>query len=517
MSSRSANASKNLVFGLWGQIFNTILAFAARTVFIYILTEEYLGINGLFSNILSVLSISELGIGSAIAFALYEPLAKKDIDKIYAIMSFYKKAYKIIGFVVVGVGIIFLPFLPYLMKGTTDIVNIYVIYVCYIFESATSYWFYSYKATLLRADQKTYILSLLEYVVSLLRTVLRIMVLILFKEVQTLAFYAYTIVGLGTNIVYNLLVSYRVNAKYPFLKEKKEILLDLKEKREIKKNVIALSLHKVGAVMNESTDNIFISAALGIGVTGIYSNYSYIVTIINQAIRIFASSIGAGIGNLNVLAEEEKKKSFLESLHFIYFWIYGFCAICLYELLNPFIVIWVGKQYQLSKGTVLIIVLNFLIYGLMSAVTQFLSEAGLFWNSKIIPVTTLILNICLTAIFAFYFRWGIAGVLGATILSRLLITLPFSARIVYKKLFHENGIEYVFCYFKSLLIICVTCFIVDIFMSMIDIEGVIGLSVKILVCVCIPNCIWFMLYKKKREFIYIIAVVTQLTKRGKKG
>ncbi|MCM1044016.1 MAG: hypothetical protein NC417_00760 [Candidatus Gastranaerophilales bacterium] len=521
MESRTINSTKNFIVGISGQIINIALSFFARTIFIYTLSKEYLGISGLFSNILSILSISELGIGTAIAYSLYKPLAQNDRKLISAIMSFYAKAYKAIGFLILVIGLMLVPFLPYLIKGSTDLVNIRYIYLLYLLESVTTYWFFAYKSTLLKADQKTYVVSVYEQGCSIVKTGVRIAFLLLLRNNPVLSFYLYTIIGLLFNVCSNILVAKEVDKRYAFLADYKKETIPEEEKDAIKKNVFALCFTKISAVIYESTDHLIISAFVGVAIEGVYSNYAYIVSIINGLIRIFASSIGASIGNLNATESTEKKEKFMETLHFMYFWVYGFCAICLWEMLNPFIVIWVGSAYELSPFTVLIIVINFLVYGLMSAVSQFQTEAGLYWQGKIIPILSSGSNIFLSILFSAYFKWGILGILGATIISRLVIVLPLTTKVVYHNIYNKKGWIYILLYFRSLCIIFCTGVAISALLAQIHGSGIGGLIIRLVICIVGVNGLWLCLYKNTDEFKSVMAsclsVLKRVKKKGKKN
>ena len=201
---RTINAFRNFITGFAGQLVSMLLSFASRTVFIYVLGEEYLGVNGLFSSILSVLSFSELGLGAAITYELYKPIADKDSEKIRSLMLFYKKAYFFIGSFILLAGLVLLPFLPYLMKETTDLVNVRVIYVLFLVNNAASYWLFSYKQNLLYCMQKNYVNALVTAGTSIAATVLQIVLLLALRKDPVTAFYAYTVSGLLLGIASNL-------------------------------------------------------------------------------------------------------------------------------------------------------------------------------------------------------------------------------------------------------------------------------------------------------------------------
>ena len=312
--------------------------FHCSHLFIRILGAEYLGINGLFTNIVTMLSLVELGIGPAIIFSLYKPLAENDIKKVQALMQLYKKAYTIIGFIVAVLGICITPFLHYFIKELPDISNITLIYVLFVINSAISY-FFAYKRNLIIADQRRYVDMLYRYSFFSILNIMQIVFLYI-----TGSYIIFLILQIISTLLENIVVARRADKMYPLLKQRKHEKLDLETVQEIKKNTGAMVLHKIGDIALNATDNIVISAKVGIIWVGLYSNYLLIITALNIMIGQFFTSITASIGNFGITEGKEKVILIFQKVLFANFWMYGLSGICLYYLFNPFIDLWLGEN-----------------------------------------------------------------------------------------------------------------------------------------------------------------------------
>lgn len=492
---RTDKVAKNSLTNVIGQGLQILLQFVSRTVFIYVLGKEYLGISSLFTNILTVLSVTELGLGSAIAFSLYKPLADSDEKKIRALMQLYKKAYNIIGFVVLLLGIALIPVLPYLMKDTTDLVNIRLYYILYLMQSVSSYWFFAYKATLLNADQKQYIYNIINYITLIIGSVARIVILLVFKS-----FLIYTICGILTNIFGNYAVSKRVDKLYPYLDGPSE-QLDKDDKTTLYKNVFSTSLYKVNSVIVSSVDNIVISSFISVVAVGFYGNYNLIVSSVESVLRLLISSIQASVGNMYQTESAEKTEKVFRAVCFICFWIYGWCAICLGVLLNPFIELWVGEEYLFGSTTVMVIVIDFLTKGFQRPSIIYKDACGLFWQGKFRPLITACINLFLSVLLAP--KYGIAGIVLATIVSRFLTIWWFEPMLVYKHAFKKSVVGYFYRYFVGLGVTIIIYLITDRLCSIFTGLGIVGFSIELVICSIIPNMLAFAIFRKTEEFAFV--------------
>lgn len=507
--SRTRNSIRNIKYNIVGHIISVIFSFLARTVFIYYLNAEYLGLNGLFSNILSILSLAELGIGSAIVFSLYEPLAKNNVEKLNAIMELYKKAYYTIGVIIGILGIILTPFLDFLIKDIPNVSNLKLIYILFVINSSLSY-FFSYKRALIIADQKKYIDSMFHYSSLIITYILQIGAII-----WTENYIFYLIIRLSTTFGENLLISYKANKLYPFLKKKQKFKLDYNDKRAIIKNVKAMFFHRVGTVIVMGTDNILISKYVGVVSVAIYSNYLLITNIIQNLVSILFQSITASIGNLGAIENKSKIKVLFDRVDFITYWAYTFSSIALFVLLNSFIEIWIGAEYTYNMGIVFIIVLNFFVQGMRKSVLTFRDALGLFWYDRYKPVAESIINLLASIILAK--MYGVIGVLIGTFISTLLTSFWVEPYILFKYGMNNSALAYFKKYFTriiiSLIIGALTVYIANIF----NFGEIYTFLYKMLITVLVPNIILAILYYKTAEFKFLINIVQSFLLRRMRG
>lgn len=454
-SSRLKNSVLNSIAASSVQIFNILLKFIVQTVFIHQLGAVYLGINGLFVNILSILSFAELGIGTAITYSLYKPLAENDQKAITGIMNYFKKAYNYIGFFVAILGMALLPFLPYLIgKTQIPLKSIYIIYILYLLNSVVSY-FFTYKRTLLIADQKGYISVINQLLFSIIQIVIQIIILFLFKS-----YLGYLVTQILCTIFSNIVISNKVNKVYGFLGEYKDEKITSIERKTIKKNTIGMMGSKVGGIVVNGTDNLVISSFVGVVWVGLYSNYFLIVNSVSLVLTQLVTSISASIGNLVVLEKNTTKQKDIYSQHnYINLILILFSSSMLINLLNPFINIWIGREYLLSNFTVIIIVLNFIVTQSRQTAITFITSFGLFSRIGIKSILEAFSNLILSLIFVAYFKLGVAGVLLGTMISNVLINMWYEPYIVYKYGFKTPlTVAYFFRLIGYILLILVNVF-----------------------------------------------------------
>lgn len=508
--SRTKNSIKNAMVGIIAQFITIFLSFISRTIFVYCLGKEYLGIQGLFTNVLAILSLSELGLGSAIVYSLYKPLHNEETHKIVAIMQFYKKAYRIIGFVLSILGVCAAPFLPFLMKSQPNIPHFYIIYFLFLLNTVTSYFFYAYRSSIIQADQKNYVLLIINAAYSLLITVIMAGILILTKN-----YILYLLIQIVLLIVKNLIVKIISDKYYPFLCIKDDIPLNPEEKHHIKKNIFALSLAKVSNTVLTSTDNLVISSFIGVVQTGLYSNYLMITNAVSSILAAIFSSLTASIGDLNTDSSPSKKLDIFDKIFFSSFWIYGFCTTCLWNLLNLFIgKIWFDTSYLLSQHVVIAICINLFTIGMLQAVIAFKDACGIFWAGRYRPLLGAILNIVLSLLFVQH--WGIAGVIYGTILSRLLTATWFDPWLVFKNVFNKSVLYYfkrVVVYFIStVLSVTITQFVCQ----SIRLNNIwLQFLFQIFACLLIPNTLFFVLFRNTKDFLYFKNLLRSYFRRGR--
>ena len=502
--SRIRNSIVNSTTSIITQVLTVVMDFVVKTIFIQVLGSEYLGINGLFSNIITLLSLADLGIGIAIPYSLYKPLADKNVSKIKALMKYYSKIYNIIGLVVLGIGLSLTPFLPLIIKDMPNIPHIYLIYMMFVTHSALSYLFV-YKRFLIDSDQKGYIVSRITFTCSMLLNIFRVALLLLTKNF---------ILYLGCSIVFvviqNVWYSKKADKLYPYLKEKSTEKIDKKDLQEINKNIKSLFIYKIGSVIANGTDNIIISKFIGLITVGLYSNYLLIINSLNNVVSQLFNAITSSIGNL-IATNNERSKNIYEKLNFFNFYIFSLCSICLFILINPFIYLWIGPNYMLSGFVTALLALNFYTAGMQCVTNSFRTAYGLFYIAKFRPIIMVILNIIISLILVK--PLGVAGVIIGTIASRLITTAWLDPYIVYKHGFKANPISYYTKYIYYMIIFVVSNVIIKLITQYLVIKSIIMWIIVVLITFIIYNLIIVVLFYNTEEFKYFYDKLKSLIKK----
>jgi len=451
---RTENVIRNALFGVGGQVLHVVCNFALRTVFISMLGIEFLGINALFANILSVLSLAELGIGLSINFALYEPLAKRDESKIASLMELYRKSYFYIGIAVLTIGLLLLPFLPWLVKGDVKAVDLKIVYILFLLQSVSSYWFGTYISSILIADQKEFLYTIFRNAAYVCGVILRIGFLYLLRSMPARSFYVYSAIGIVVEIGFGLSMLFFVYRRYGFLRTTKAMPLAREEKKNIFKNVIGLSISKVSFITVSSVGSIIIAGVIGVVELGLYSNYQLILSGVNTLLTALFSSLTASIGNLCCTGDGAKKKSVFDEIELLYIWVYGWSAVMLWVLYNPFIGdIWLTKSCLLAPKDVFAIVVFFLCTNSYGGVMRYRDAAGLFWQIRYRCIASVIVNIGLSLLFVLVFRWGIAGTLYASTISICCVSCWYDSKIVFHNVFGTSCRAYLLKHIFSIAVI----------------------------------------------------------------
>ena len=432
--SRTINSLRNTIGTFGVQMINTIMKFFCRTVFIYTLGKEFLGISGLYTNVLTILSITELGFSSVITYSLYSPLAEKNYELIRNLMFFYKKVYRWVGVAILGFGLLLMPFLPSLMNGVTDQIDIYQYYLLYLLQTVVSYFFFAYKSTLLIADQKKYVTDIVACACQIGVNLLQMLSLILWKS-----FFIYTFLGIGMGILQNLWTSVIVDKRYPYLKGKAKSL-----PAEIKKDLFvrayATFLQRISTAVGTATDNLIISAFISVTAVGLYSNYSMIVSTIQGFLGNGFKSLTASLGNLYATESKERSYQVFKSLNVMNQYLVCVSSVCFLSMLQPFIVLWAGQEYLLDEVTLIIIVLNFATNYLQNLVLIYRNATGLFVVGKYRSVANAILNLVLSLWLVK--GYGMNGVFLGSIISRLVTNWWYDAWVLHRKGFGKSPFPY---------------------------------------------------------------------------
>lgn len=479
-----------------------LLNFAVRTIFIYCLNEAYLSVNGLYSNILTVLSLAELGFGSAMVYRMYAPVAVKDYQKAAALLQFYKKIYIIIGVVIFFLGLCVIPFMDYIIKDKPDISGLTLYYILFLVNTSISYWFSSYKASVLYADQKEYIKTNVQNTMAILQSGLQIVLLLLFRK-----YLLYLLIQLAGNIFLNLYVAHLVDKRYPEIQTYQGASLSAEERVQIRKDTEALVLSRFGHVALNGTDNIIISAVVGVLWVGRLSNYTLICDSVTSVLCQITAAITGSLGNFFATEDKHAGYALFKKVEFLNFWLYGFSFIALVTLLDPFVQIWAGERFVLGLPISVAIAINFFVAGYMNTLWVFRSTIGLFKQGKFRPILVAILNIILSIFLGKL--WGVFGVLFATFLSRAAISLWYDPLILHRYGFEVSCKPFFARYFRRVLLLTAILIVMLAirYVVLSSATTVLRFAVMTMFTAIVPNAIFWLAYHRCEEYAYFRSIV----------
>ena len=436
-----------------GQLSVLLFQLFNRFVFVRTLSAEYLGVSGLFSNVLSLLAFAELGVGSAMTFSLYVPLVQHDNEKIKSLMRFYRNAYRVIGCVILIGGLLMLPIYPMFIAETPDIEHLDLIYMLYVINSAVTY-FYSYKRSLIISDQKKYVDSIVCYSRSAMMNILQVVVLL-----TTHNFIFYLLCQFVCQFIENLVISKIADKMYPYLKGKNVSHLGKEDLKMIRRNVTALVSHKIGSMVVNGTSSILISRFLSLTVAGLYSNYLMISNAVSTIVGQAFSAITGSVGNLEASEDPGKILSVFHKVYYFNFILIGFCSICLLCLFQPFMLIWVGESYLLDNITVVVLVVNFYFNGMRRAILIFRDASASYYYDRWKPLVESVINLTISIVLIQ--RFGLAGLLVATTISTLSTCSWVEPFVLYRHVFFEKFSDFLkrfFLYAGIMMVDCVVAY-----------------------------------------------------------
>lgn len=410
--SRTKNAVRNIYSGMFNKIFTIFFPFLIRTVLIKKIGIEYAGLNSLFSSILQVLNLTELGFASAVVYSMYKPIAEDDKDTICALLNFYKRVYFIIGLVILALGSAVMPFLPHLIKGNVpQDINIYVLYSIYLVNTSLSYLLFGYKNSLLNAHQRRDVISNILTITQGLMNICQLFILVTIKN-----YYLYVLMMPIFTVLNNVMVGIETKRMFPEYSCKGKP--DISVKKDIRKKVAGLMISKLAQTSRNSFDSIFISAFLGLAMTAIYSNYMLVFTSLTGIINIITNSMQAGVGNFIQTESKEKNYELLKKLALLYALMIGWCTACMLCIYQPFITTWLGESYKLPFAIVIMICSYFYLLVSGQGCSLFYHGCGMWWNGKYLAATEALVNIIGNYIFVK--KFGLYGIVVATLVSTLI-------------------------------------------------------------------------------------------------
>ena len=504
--SRSEYSIINMATNLPGYFLDMLLGFCCRVIFVRTLSEDYLGVNGLFGNILSMLSLAELGVGSAITYALYKPIAEHDESKIASLMLLYKKAYAIIGVVVGIVGLGMIPFLNIIIREPPAIKeNLYLIYCLYLANTVISY-FFRYRGSLLSAMQRNYIVDVYNYLQAFVQSVLQIVFLLITHE-----FIYYLVIQILCVIGYNICLSNKAKKDYPYICAKQVAEIPKEEKKTIFRNVKALMIGKLCAILVNNTDHIAITFFNGISSVGFASNYLLFSKTLDKLVTGTFNGLVGSVGNLNALSDDDRRYSFFKSYNLACFWLYGWAAIGIMVVASDMVQLLFGAKYVMEPRVPIIIGINMYSIGMMHSVYTYKSTLGLFRYGQYIGLFTGSINIAMDVILGKYY--GVFGIFLATLIARALTTLWYEPYAVFRYGIHKKPTLYFIRAFEFIVILALSYTVCELFCLLLHTNILVTVVLKIVICSVFFNGFFFLYFSRTDELQYLINSVSRILEK----
>lgn len=492
-NSRSYNSVRNLFFGTLGRVVSFVFPFVIRTIFIKTIGEEYLGLNTLFGSILQVISLADLGFASAIVASMYEPIARHDIDRVSALLNLYRKIYRTIGSIILFLGVLITPFVDRFISGNPpEGIDIYLLWSLYLFNTVVSYLFFAYRVSLLFVNQRGDLTDKISIIVRFFTSALQIYVVVTLRNV-----YLYVFLNAVCSVMYNFGCAYVSKKLYPEYNCEGQV--DAITRKKLTKDIGALTIQKIGSTVSLSLDAIVISSFLGLTSVAIYGNYNYIIAAISSFTTLIYGSITASIGNSIAVDTAGKNYDDFRKIFYLNTWIIGWCCICFMCLFQDFMVVWMGENLLLNIGAVFCLVLRFFVEQLRKVVLTYKDAAGMWWYDKWRPLVGCVVNLTLNIILVKTI--GIAGVAISTVVSYLLVEMPWETHVLFKNYFKtkESG------YYIEMAIAAVTILTAGattyLLCESLPMHHITGIVVKLIICLVIPNVIYIILNIKNPYYI----------------
>jgi O-antigen/teichoic acid export membrane protein len=490
VNSRIGNAKRNIMFGALNRLVNIIIPFIIRTMIIIYLGEEYLGLNALYASILQVLSLTELGFATAISASMYKPIAEGDTKTVSALLRLYRNIYRVIGIGILIFSIMIIPFLPNLINGQPpEDINIYLLFILYVTNTACSYFFFAHKVALINAHQRSDLTELVGGVVKTVTGIAQIIVIVLLQNIVL-----YVLLTIVCTVSYNLVCSAIANRKFNQYVCAGNVLPQIKTK--IKKDIFALGIQKIGTTVSISLDVVIISAYLSLSMVAIYGNYLYIISSVSMFIVLIFNSITAGIGNSMAIESVNKNMQNFKTFVFLNQWILIWSSCCLVCILPLFVEVWLGKEFLLPTSVLFAMIFCFYVTQMRQVVQTYKNAGGIWWADKYKPIVGCIVNLVLNIILVQHI--GIIGVVISTIVSYLVIEIPWETRVLFRLYFKVSQTSY----YSSLLYMFASGIIATTITYLIcatTVGGVLGILYKLGICIIVPNLIIALLCAKKTE------------------
>lgn len=505
MAGRTKNASRNIVWSMVNWAGSALFPFVVRTVLIRTLSTSYAGLNGLFSSIIQMLSLAELGFGSALIFSMYKPIADEDTERVCALLALYRKVYRIIGAVILAVGLALIPFLPRLISGTVPPdINLTVLFLVSLADTSVGYWLYGYRESLLYASQRQDIISRISLLARLMLNTAQILLLLLLRN-----YYAFALVMPVFTVLRNLIVNRTTRRLYPEYTCRGSLPPHFTD--DIWKKVAGLFLYKVSGVTRNAFDSLVISAYLGLQPLAIYQNYYLILNSVMNMLNRINNAITASVGNSIASESVEKNYSDFMTLFFLYTWMGSVMTACFYGLYQPFMTLWMGKELLLSFPVVICFCVYFYMLMIGNLCFVYRQAAGLWWEDRLRPVLSSVLNITLNIILVKHF--GVAGVLLSTIICLGALDYGWSAKVLFDKYFKMPVLPYFLATLVHAVVTTFACFVTGMICDRVPWSGLPGLFVRVVICGIVPNILLILVYFRTEQFRKGMKLVKRMIRR----
>lgn len=492
---RKRNSFLNIFSGLIMQGIFICINLTTQRVFVNLLGIEMQGLRGVFNNVISVLNLADLGLGSAIVFSMYRPLAINDNEKVAALLDFYGYIYRRIAICILLFGMLFLPFIPFFVSADINYLYAQIIFLLFVFRTLISYLF-SYKINLFIADQKRYIHTNINTIFIL---IINLSMIIILKLTRNYIFFL--IINVFLLFLQNLFISFLAERSYPQFRLLKKKKLDQETKKQIFSNTKALLYQRLGSTCVGTTDNLIIATVINLTTVGLYTNYTFISITIRDLVNQIFTSITAPMGNLIAQEDWESVKCWFWRIMFADFWLHGFTSICLFILLSPFVSIWMGADKVLEQVVVFILVLNFYLLGMTRCTRLIRDSAGLYTQFRLMPLVEGIVNLIVSIVLVQFL--GLLGVLLGTLIGLLSASIWIHPLVVFEHVIKEPLKNYYRKYFLYFLVLIVVGFLTFQICSFIVIGNeYVRFIVKLFICVILPNILFVLFFWKDECFIY---------------
>ncbi len=507
--SRIKRTTNNMLFSFLSYFAKIALGMLSRIIFTHYFLSVYLGISGLFTNILTILSIAELGFGNAIIYSLYKPVAEDDKEKIRQLLQIYKRFYTIVAFVIFGIGLALLPFLKYLITDAPDVaVNINIVYLIFLSNAFLSY-FFSYRKALLITNQRQDIESKITIVSIILVNIIQIACIIIFQN-----YYIYILLTVLFTVLENIVLMIITNKLYPEYVKKPLEKLSKEERKELSKNAYAMIFHKLESSLVSGTDNIIISAMISTTILGKYTAYATIVSYVATLCSYFVSAVRGSLGNYIATKKPEETERLFNKMNFGYMWFIGWCSVCLICLLQPFIKIWSIyslDNFLLPLSIPLLLTLSFYFTKSRELVFMTKENAGLNWQDRYRCIFTVVINLAISVVLAHFV--GIEGVIIGTIASTVLVSLWVEPKVIYKHYFKSKVSNYFLRYATYFIITIIVAGLTFGLCGLFTLTPWIDFMVKAAICVFVPNILYLLIYFKTNTFKETFALGMKIFKK----